>query len=368
MLEYIHDLGHIKMNKLYKYRPLSDLLFKELRYCELYFASYSELNDPLDLSARINFKPENEDQLTYLIYFLIKTSIRSSLFNNSESGKDYLLKMIKLSKDDELKSKICNCLYSYFKKMDIDFISYDIVEQYIKEVSKKFQIEFRLLDVRNEIQRITKVFFESSYVTCFSETCTDPLMWAHYASSHKGICIEFSLQHEERFPYLFIDERKIDENKYLESGSEWELKQVSYWGEITKVYYQESPPSISFYDFSPVFENEGDCDLKGLSKSRWHGYAHELERIFSIKTLTWNYEREWRAIEINFGELKEPEERIRHYPIEAVTGVYFGIRTPKEVKNRIYKILKSKNEDICFFDCHLSDNRILDFKEWQYSE
>ena len=356
------------MNKLYKYRPLSEFLFKELKYNELYFASYSELNDPLDLSARINFKPNNEKQIEYLVYFLIKTSIDLSSFNNSESEKDYIQKMIKLSKDNELKSKIGNCLYSYFKKLDLDFISHDIVEQKISEVSKKFQIEFRLSNFKNELQRITKVFFESSYVTCFSETCTDFLMWSHYASKHTGICIEFSLKYEEQFPYILFAERKIDEKKYLEKYSEWELKGGSYWDRINKVKYQENPPSISFYDFSPVFENENDCDLMGLSKSRWHGYAHELERIFSIKTLPWKYEEEWRDIEINFGKLKEPEERIRHYPIEAVTGIYFGIRTPNKVKDRIYKILNTKNEGICFFDCHLSDNRILDLKKWQYSE
>jgi hypothetical protein len=31
--------------KIYKYRPLSDFLFKELFYNEIYFASYPELND-----------------------------------------------------------------------------------------------------------------------------------------------------------------------------------------------------------------------------------------------------------------------------------------------------------------------------------
>ncbi len=51
----------MKINKVYKDRPLSELLFKELKYNELYFASYLELNDPLDLSAKINFKPANEN-------------------------------------------------------------------------------------------------------------------------------------------------------------------------------------------------------------------------------------------------------------------------------------------------------------------
>jgi hypothetical protein len=41
------------MNKLYKYRPLSEFLFKELLYQVLYFASYNERNGSLSLSARI---------------------------------------------------------------------------------------------------------------------------------------------------------------------------------------------------------------------------------------------------------------------------------------------------------------------------
>ncbi|WP_332911787.1 hypothetical protein [Algoriphagus boritolerans] len=63
------------MKILYKYRPLSEFLFKELYYQELYFASYFELNDPLDLSARIEFSCEKSEQVEYLIYFLFKSTL-----------------------------------------------------------------------------------------------------------------------------------------------------------------------------------------------------------------------------------------------------------------------------------------------------
>ncbi len=358
----------MKTNKLYKYRPLSDFLFKELRYNELYFASYTELNDPLDLSSRIDFKPTDKKQLEYLIHFLIKTSINLSSNINSESGRNYIQKIIKLSKNIELRGEICSRLYSYLRAQNYDFISLDIIEENIKKVSKEFQIEFKLENFNDEVQRITKVFFESSFATCFSSTCTDFLMWSHYASKHTGICIEFSLDHKEHFPYFSVGNRKPDEKKYLEKYSEWELKGHLYWDKINEVKYQKNLPSINFYDFSAVFENENDCDLMGLSKSWWHGYDHELERVFSVKTLPWKYEKEWRAIEINFGELKEPEDRIRHYPIKALTGIYFGIRTPNKVKNRIYKILNSKNENIDYFDCQLSSNRNLELNEWEYDD
>ncbi|MEL1249911.1 DUF2971 domain-containing protein [Aurantiacibacter gilvus] len=34
-------------------------------------------------------------------------------------------------------------------------------------------------------------FMIESAVTCFSQTSTNELMWAHYADSHRGVCLEF---------------------------------------------------------------------------------------------------------------------------------------------------------------------------------
>ena len=243
------------MLKLYKYRPLSELLFKELKYSELYFSSYFELNDPLDLSARLNFKPVNRDQLRYLVYFLIKNSINFSFLNGSKTEKKYIQEMVKLANDEETKNKICDYLYDCLKKLDLEFIPQNIIEQKIEEVSGVFQVEFRLSDFKDELQRITKVFFESSYVSCFSETYSDFLMWSHYASKHTGVCLEFSLKHKNQFPYIKFTERKIDQKKFLEKYSEWEIEGGSFWDKISKIEYHETPPTISFYDFSPVFEN-----------------------------------------------------------------------------------------------------------------
>lgn len=146
------------MIKLYKYRPLTDFLFKELYYCELYFASYYELNDPLDLSTRIDFRPINEQQIEYLIYFLVKTSIKTSielfLKNDSELEKEYINKITEFHKDKELIKKICNRLYNDLIDYDSnkEFISYDIVEQYIKEISKEFNVEFRLAEIKGSVK------------------------------------------------------------------------------------------------------------------------------------------------------------------------------------------------------------------------
>ena len=89
---------------------------------------------------------------------------------------------------------------------------------------------------------------------------------------------------------------------------------------------------------------------------------------FSQKLLAWEYEEEWRAIEINFDEPKIPEDRIRKYPIEALSGVYFGLKTTDNVKNRIYKIIEPKNKEVEFYQSKLNDKNELEFVIWYYEE
>lgn len=63
--------------KLYRYRPLCELLFKELLYSEIYLASPRELNDPLDLNGQLNFFSENESDIRALVRFLFKQAFVS---------------------------------------------------------------------------------------------------------------------------------------------------------------------------------------------------------------------------------------------------------------------------------------------------
>lgn len=71
---------------------------------------------------------------------------------------------------------------------------------------------------------------------------------------------------------------------------------------------------------------------------------------------------------MNFGDSEHPEERIRHYPIEALSSIYFGLRTPLQAKRRIRNIFTHKHKDIQFFDTKLSNGRDLSFHEWEYLE
>ncbi len=244
------------------------------------------------------------------------------------------------------------------------------IENCIDEAVKieNLNFEFDLESFRNEIMRITNKFLSNSYTTCFSESKSDFLMWSHYASKHSGVCLEFILDNKGMFPYVLNGYRKLDKVKYVENHSVWEIESHIYWDRLHKVDYKTEQPFINFFEFSPVFANENDCDLIGLSKSWTHKFAFQLESIFCLKTKPWRYEKEWRAIEINFGESKQPEERIRHYPLESLSAIYFGMRTPDSAKHRIHQIFKSQHKDLKYFECKPTNGKDLEFIEWENYE
>lgn len=352
------------INKIYKYRPLSEFLFKELYYQEIYFASYSELNDPLDLYARIDFYPKNKDEVKFLLNFVVKSQCFD--FSNDKSLKINEA-WIKLYNNDERLNIIIDEIFDNSRLNEGQNIWCENIIEILNNSINEKDIIFDSSNFKKEIERLTEKFLKSSYVTCFSETNNNFLMWSHYSSKHSGICLEFNLNHNN-FPYEMRDKRELNEEKFKQQVSEWDTKTIIFWSNLKKVEYEEIQPYINFYHFAPVFQNEYDCDLLGLSKSWTHKYAFELESLFSTKTKSWKYENEWRAIEINFENQKFPEERVRHYPIECLSAIYFGINTPEEVKNRIYKMFYRKNIEIDFFDAELTGTNLIDFKYWECKE
>ena len=64
-------------------------------------------------------------------------------------------------------------------------------------------------NLRKEFVRIIKELSSENGLLCFSKSWHNPLMWSHYADSHKGICLgfdvpDFPLNHVE-YPHSRVD-------------------------------------------------------------------------------------------------------------------------------------------------------------------
>ena len=125
-----------------------------------------------------------------------------------------------------------------------------------------------------------------------SKTHKDEILWAHYANSHKGFCIEFDLNlllntydTEIRYPFT--------------------------------VHYVPSPPKTVIEDISSD-----------------EGRIHLINKMCATKSTRWEYEEEFRIIVDRPGK--------NNYCYNALESIYFGIRTSDEVKEKIMERLRGR--------------------------
>ncbi len=124
-------------------------------------------------------------------------------------------------------------------------------------------------------------------ITCFSEIPNHPLLWGHYADSHRGVCIEFESSHLPRGPdHLLI-----------------------------KVFYREERSQFHF-PRGNIFDRKID-----------------VLRVLNTKGRHWEYEREWRVVKMNGAESASL------LPFLTVRRVIFGARCPDSEISRIESLL-----------------------------
>lgn len=125
-------------NFIYEFVPFNINTLKSLIKNELWFGKPINLNDPFECDFKLTFCGE-------------------------------------LTNDEFLKNYYLNTL--------------DIHDALIERIARnKTNINFLLDDIRTSILKNT---IENVGICSFSKTYSDVKMWAHYADSHKGICMVF---------------------------------------------------------------------------------------------------------------------------------------------------------------------------------
>ncbi|SIS91710.1 Protein of unknown function [Chryseobacterium ureilyticum] len=151
-------------------------------------------------------------------------------------------------------------------------------------------------------------FKEKIGIYCLSTDFLNEQLWAYYASSYSGYCIEYDLD-------ILIDKEQNFDFQYK-----------------FKVDYKESVPTL------------GIEDMSNLSSSF-------IQKMFATKKSAWKHEKEVRLIFDKYG--------MKKFHPSAITGIYFGIKTPEIVKETFYKLFE--NNDVKFYEVFPS-NFELDFK------
>ena len=136
-----------------------------------------------------------------------------------------------------------------------------------------------------------------------SKTPLDELLWAHYANSHKGFCIEYDLD-------ILL---KNDGENHVHSFP---------------VLYSKKPPSIGFWEI-----------IRNKQKSMIKKFAFH-------KSKRWEYEQEHRIVTSKIG--------LNSYNHKALKSIYFGLKISETDKNRITNLLQFRG--INFYQIELEKN------------
>lgn len=161
---------------------------------------------------------------------------------------------------------------------------------------------------------------ENIGIFSLSKTQSDELLWAYYADSHRGFCIEYDLD---------------------------KLQELNKIPIIFEVIYQKEIPKI---DEKAAFKEDGIKDILKLTSGR--------------KSEKWKHEEEIRAC-------IEPHG-IFEYDYRAINAIYFGLKMPKNnnelgeqnnslpesyskvSQNEVMRTLQGR--DIKYFQMHLESN------------
>ncbi len=244
---------------LFKYRDFSARSLTALSANKMFFANPSLFNDPFDCS----FVPEYK--ATTLQQFLV----------NFETPIKYLHQCSASEAQEYIKRCFCQDRNKFIK---------DMREAFKNTVLRGYGV-YSLSAIDNDI-----------------------LMWAHYADSHKGFCLEFNRT----------------EDNFLQNAR--------------KVNYPKNDeyPALTW----PKNPNEG---------------LQVAETIVRTKSRHWKYEQEWRMLEERPDSQEAAGGYIGHevdYPNDMLAGIIFGERMSSEHRNVIKQLTTDK--DLLFKEAVIS--------------
>ena len=244
MTQHVVKGTHVSMKPthLYKYRTLDNVSLsyveQTIRQNEIYFTSPAQFNDPFDCKVHWSFKTDD------------------SIF------RKYYHRLLK-DKIPDLKDKERQLR----------------VEEWIKSgkhLSPTFHEE-----LMGEMQK--KV--DQLGVFCLTEKRDDILMWAHYAGSHSGVCLEFKAS-------------------------------AGPFSQVERVNYRDEYPDVDILLDAPNLH---------------------VDAIFFTKAIFWKYEQEWRIID------REGGHGIKRLNNDLLTGVILGCNINDNNRRLILQWIKERS-------------------------
>lgn len=299
LVSFLATKGHIVENK-----PTTKLSIDQLELLSKQFSS-SSLADSFGFTT----KPNNVNQEP------------NSAIPNSRLAEANLSNATTIDKIIQIRTEqgIPKTIFKYYGTQDYHFDSFEKSYLFLSPpnyFNDPFDCSIELIDFNRtevpKIKRKSERFFKERIknigVCCFSRTNSSILMWAHYANSHKGFCIEFHSGNATGFNPLDVN-------------------------------YTDTSHKLNFH-------------------------INTEDSIFNMiftKSLDWQYERELRILETN---LKHENQRKQVFNKSFIKAVYIGVNSEPSTIERIKRIVASNYKGVKLFQGYKNPNSFaINFQE-----
>jgi hypothetical protein len=253
----------------------------------------NKLNDPQMTSKRLNSIFAKQPEVIYeLMYGAMTDGKYKDAFEKKKlEFEDRIAKLLSDSKA-RIPSKNMYEIEAKSRGLNLDVDQIDLVSALSKEKdpegSKKILDWFSLMD-----QKMAELFDGMLLVGSLCTDYINPLMWAHYADSHKGFCVEYDFSNVKEDDLLPLP--------------------VTYSKQIVKMPWKY-------------------CMLPDGTKSP--EFSSRLIQAVLTKHDVWKYENEWRIL--------LPANAESNHKMPRVSCVYLGAFCSEENEQIILEIAKDK--------------------------
>ena len=354
-------------DSLYRFRPLNTHTIDELKKSYLYFSTIDGLNDPMEHFYLLFFDENEKFYKNLFKHFLAVmhiVSLDSKLNGKEVFKKDLARQVFEFDKDIEIfrNVNLDRWIDEHCQDIISSLANSQIWENEIKEHLIKIYKKYYCKDSNDNARKyaesrvieylaqIRKFAISEVVVCCFrqSESANgrdchlsndEILMWAHYASGHSGICVEFS--------------NIVESNTNF--GEIIKPKPITY--ESSKDYIIKN---LQFSVGLTLTNNDIDLPQRIVVKDIKNLYNTKYQYIFNTKLDAWCGENEYR---ITMLKSDLPKQKLK-YDFNCLKSITFGVRTPQDKVDEIIKIIKQQhkgrhNHSVEFYKVNIKNGKFV---------
>lgn len=201
------------------------------------------------------------------------------------------------------------------------------------------------------LDAIKNLTYPEAYIACFMDNCNNSSIWGSYGDDHRGLCLKYKTTDQQK-PALKL---KAITGHSSSSGKiykyvEFPLRKMSYSTDFIELDFFRNigripiDPLINqwYTDENGEFSECGEHIYKNVEewrKRHWESF----DKAFLKKLPEWSNEREYRIVLSSIlDSYVNPTDRLLEYKFEDLEAIVFGLRTPKEDRNKIIEIVLKK--------------------------